>query len=468
MATTTGEPQTFRRALVLMTATSFLVPAAGVLTAPILARALDTAGRGELAAAQAPAALMLAVATLGLPDALTYHLAKRPGRTRAALSWGSLITSALGIVCVLVTWAALPFLSAGTRELGRLILLAAALTIPALVVGVFRGAATGRQMWGAVAAERLLTTLARVGGLVALWSFGELTVLTALLVGALTPVVAGVAYWRLLLPVPADAGQRASSTELVKDLTSFGSKVWVGSIASMLLARVGQIFMVPLSSVEDLGLYTVASTISDVPLIVALAIQNALFGVNSKTTDAAQLTATTRATLLVGFGGCAALGVTLPLWIGPLFGEAFTAATVPTLMLLLSAVLCIPGLLAASGVAAWGRPGLRSLGLGITLVVNTVAFLVLVPLFGVYGACWTSLLNNVVLTTFMVIAASRVMGVPIGDFIAVRRGDLQRVCAEFLRLLRRLVPGRLRREHSAPTSVHSSDEVPVCAEDPRG
>ncbi|MGY1787290.1 oligosaccharide flippase family protein [Geodermatophilus sp. SYSU D00698] len=465
MATTTGEPPTFRRALVLMTATSFLVPAAGVLTAPILARALDTAGRGELAAAQAPAALMLAVATLGLPDALTYHLAKRPGRTRAGLLWGSLITSVLGILCVLVTWGALPFLSAGARELGRLILLAAALTIPALVVGVFRGAATGRQMWGAVAAERLLTTVARVGGLVVLWLLGDLTVLTALLVGALTPVIAGAAYWRLLLPGPTDAAGRVSSTHFVRELTSFGSKVWVGSIASMLLARIGQIFMVPLSSVEDLGLYTVASTISDVPLIVALAIQNALFGVNSKTTDAGQLTATTRATLLVGFGGCAALGATLPFWLGPLFGEAFTAATVPTLMLLLSAVLCIPGLLAASGVAAWGRPGLRSLGLGITLVVNTIAFVVLVPLFGVYGACWTSILNNVVLTTFMVVAASRVMGVPVGDFVAVRGADLRRVQAEALRLVHRFVPRRLRRWRSTGTSIPSSNEVPVNAEE---
>ena len=146
--------------------------------------------------------------------------------------------------------------------------------------------------------------------------------------------------------------------------------MWLGAVASMLIARVAQLLVAPLSNLYELGLYTVASTISDVPLIVALAVRDALYGINSKSNDARQITTTSRTTVLMGAIGCAALGGTMPLWLGAVFGDDFRGATVPTWMLMFSALLCIPGLMAAAGLSAWGRPGVRSLGLALTLVAN--------------------------------------------------------------------------------------------------
>lgn len=419
-----------------MTASSFLVPAAGVLTQPILAQALGVGGRGELAAALAPAALSVAVATLGLPEALTYYLAKHPRITRPALLWATLISSVLGGLCLVAAAGALPFLSAGDVTLGDLVVLATALTIPALVIGVFRGAACGRQMWTTVAAERLVSTSLRILAFVVLWMLGGLTVLTAVLVSCLSPIIAGVVYWRLLLRPPHDDSEQPMDGGTLRPLVSFGSRMWLGAVASMLLARIGQILMAPLSSVEDLGLYSVAVAIADLPLIVAIAIQGTLYGVNSKSEDAAKLTTTTRLTLFIGFAGCAVLGSTLPWWIEPLFGSEFGGATVPTLMLMFSALICIPGLMAATGISAWGRPGLRSVGLGITLIANVSIFVLLVPPLGVIGACWTSIASNVVMTGFMVVAASRVMRVPTRDFLLVRGVDVALTWREGVRLVR--------------------------------
>lgn len=440
-----------------MTASSFLVPAAGLVTAPILARALSTDGRGELAAALAPSALMLGAATLGLPDALTYHLAKQPQFTRKALKWATLITLALGLVCLLATWLALDFLSAGSRTLGQLILLSAALTVPALAVNVLRGAAMGRQMWNRVAVERLIITSIRVLSFGLLFIASDLTVLAAVLVNVITPIVAGVVYWPLLrrpLAPPDDqtttsddgegdvSDQLGGSRSVLSTIVSFGSKVWLGSVASMLLSRAAQLLMTPLSSVEDLGLYSVATTISDLPLVVALAIQGALFGVNSKARDAEQITATSRLTLLVAVVGCVVMGATLPFWITPLFGREFAPALVPTLMLLASALLCIPGLMASTGLSAWGRPGLRSLGLTVTLVANVATFVLLVPRLGVYGACWTSLVSNVVMSGFMIIACRRTLHVPATSFFLIRGSDVRRAWAEGMGVLRRIRPAR--------------------------
>ncbi len=446
-----------------MTVSSFLVPAGGLLTAPLLARALSTDGRGELAAAIAPAGLMLAAATLGLPDALTYHLAKQPLFTRAALKWATLITLSLGIVCLLATWLALDFLSGGSRTLGQLILLATALTVPALAVNVFRGAAMGRQLWNRVAVERVIITAVRVLGFGLLFLASDLTVLAAVLVNVVTPIIAGIVYWPLLRrpvappPDPLLEGETADVEEVetptgelggargvLPTLVAFGSRVWLGSVASMLLSRAAPLLMTPLSSVEDLGLYSVATTISDLPLIVALAIQGALFGVNSKARDADQITGTSRLTLLVALVGVVVMAGTLPFWISPLFGREFAPALVPTLMLLASALVCIPGLMAATGLSAWGRPGLRSLGLTVTLVANVATFVLLVPRFGVYGACWTSLVSNVVMSGFMIIACRKVLQVRATSFVLVRGSDVRRAWDEGMLVLRRLQPTRNR------------------------
>jgi O-antigen/teichoic acid export membrane protein len=440
---TISEAPPFRRAVLLVTASSFLVPAAGVLTQPILARALGVEGRGELALALAAPGLALAVATIGLPEALVYYVAKHPRITRSALLLASLITVGLGVVCLVATYLATPFLSASDPDLGSLIMLGMALTIPSLVVGVFRGAASGRQMWGAVAAERLINTSLRVIGLVLLLIAGELTVLTAVLVSCLSPIVAGAVYFRLLKSPPTDSTEPALDRGLPRLLLFYGGRVWLGAVASMLLARVGSLLMAPLSTVEDLGLYSVATTISDLPLIIASAIAGALHGVNSKFKNSTQVTTAARVTLLVGFAGCAVLGSTLPLWIRPLFGEEFGAAIVPTLLLLLSALICIPGLMAGSGIAAWGRPGRRSVGLGITLVSNVAVFVVLVPAFGVIGACWTSIISNVIMTSFMVVGASRLMSEPVSSFLRVRASDVTLAWREGTQLVQRGL-GRVR------------------------
>ncbi len=424
VTTTASTEPSYRRAVLLMTATSFLVPLAGLITAPILARALSTDGRGEMAAALAPAALMLGVATIGLPDSLTYHLAKRPSITRTALLWSSAATLLLGALCLVVTILALPFLSTGNPGLGGYIMLATLFTVPALVFNVFRGAAIGRQMWRLVATERVINTSLRVICFVTLWSIGRLTVFSAVLVSVLIPLAAGLVYAVLLARAPTHLDQETDDSRIFRPVITFGSRIWLGSVASMFLDRLAPLLMAPLSSVVDLGYYSVANTISDLPLIVALAVTGTLFGVNSRSKDAERVTLTSRLTLLAAGIGCVGVGVTLPLWIGLLFGKEFTPSILPTIMLLVSTLICIPGLMAAAGLSSWGRPGVRSMGLVVALIANLGFFVLLVPPFGVYGAAWTSIITNIVLSGFMIVASSRIMAVRVPDFFLIRTSDL--------------------------------------------
>lgn len=437
----------FRRAMLLMTGSSLLVPLVGLATAPILAQALGVAGRGEVAAAIAPNLLLVVVATLGLPEAMTYHLARRPSATRRVLLWSSLLTSAVGAVGLVVVFLAADFLSAGDAELSDLILLATVLAIPSLGVNLLRGAATGRQMWSAVALERAISSLLRFGALACLAVFGQLDVLSAVLVSTIAPIIAACVYWRLLLPARQTEDEDLTRGGF-KQIMTFGSQVWLGSITAMLLGRLSQLLVTPLSDINQLGLLVVAITISDVPFIVATAVRDTIFGVDSKDNDAIRLSATSRMATLVGFAGSAVIGVTVPFWIVPLFGDGFDGATLPTVLLLIAAVIGIPGLIAGAGLGAWGRPGLRTIGSVLTLVVNLVAMLVLVPQAGAIGAAWAAVISTTVSTAFFIGSASRIVDVRWWTFIAVTPGDVVTLAWEVLRLLGRGRSGNGR--HSSP------------------
>jgi O-antigen/teichoic acid export membrane protein len=174
-----------------------------------------------------------------------------------------------------------------------------------------------------------------------------------------------------------------------------------------------------------------------VPVIVALAARDALFGLNSKERDAGQVATTSRVSMSIAAVSCLVLGGSLPLWLGFIFGQEFTGAVLPTWILMISAMACVPGLMAAAGLSAWGRPGLNSIGMAATVTTNLVALVVLVPMLGAVGAACASLVANLVLTTYMTNVAGRVLGVRALDFVLVRPSDIARARTEIVRAIQR-------------------------------
>ncbi|CCH85939.1 Polysaccharide biosynthesis protein [Modestobacter italicus] len=435
----------FRRAMLVMTASSMLVPVVGIVTAPILAQALGVAGRGEAAAVIAPNLLVVSVATLGLPEALTYHLAKRPHSSRVALWWASLFSAVLGAACLIGVFFAASFLSAGDADLADLMVLGTALAIPALFVNLLRGAASGRQMWTAVAMERITNSLLRLVVLAALALTGHLDVLSAVLVMTIAPIVAGAVYWKLALAPPLPPAEPGPQVHMASALLSFGSKIWLGAVASMLMARLSQLLVIPLSDATQLGILVVAITISDVPFIVAQTVRDVVFGADSARADPERLALTARLATLIALTGSLVLGGSLPFWISTLFGEGFDGAIGPTWLLLASSVISVPGLIAGAGLASAGRPGLRSVALIVALVTNLIGIVVLTPALGAVGAATAALMGSALSTAFGVLMVARLLSMPSAAFVLPRRSDIAVLVSEGMRVVRRVGPRRSRQ-----------------------
>lgn len=430
-------PRTARHAVAFSTLGNAVAPVAALATAPVLAHALQAEGRGLVAAATAPLLLAVALGSLGLPAALNHWIARHPGITRPAFVLSAVISAVAGGALTIGLALLGPTLAGGHETLGRLILLAALALVPNLLAALLQSVAAGHHAWRLIAVERLVTQglrLAVIGGLALA---GALTVEFAVVAIAASPVLGACCYLGLLRRPrirTASTGQTAPTAQSAQTLdarllVSYGGRVWFGALSGILLSRLDQTLMVPLAGAVALGLYAVAVNIADVPLIVANAVREVSFSDQSASNDPAALARssrlTTAAVTLASGAIAAAMPVAVPLLFGPEFREAIPVAAV----LLLGLVLGSPGSLAGVGLAAVGRPGVRSVSLAIAAVCSAVALVLLAPVLGALGAAIATCLGNVVSAGGNLVFLRRLTGQPVSAFLGVRRSDVRAIRA---------------------------------------
>jgi O-antigen/teichoic acid export membrane protein len=409
-------------------------PLAGLASAPLLAYSLGVDGRGEVAAATAPFLLVSTLATIGVPEAATFFVARDERALRAVRRRSLLLLLCTGILATVVAVVAAPFLAGAEADLTALISLAALAIVPTIFVGLLRGVAAGMGLWTAVAMERALGPVLRLSAVIALLASGTLTVLSATLSIVLAPIAGGIVYFFVRRKLVS--GQE-ELTPAYGELIGYGTRVWIGSIAGVLLMRVDQVLMVPLSSTYELGLYVVAVTISELPLVVNSAVREVMFASDARSTRDDALTRAARVSFVVCAGIAAVLGVSSTWWVPMLFGGDFAAAIPAMLILLLAVVIGVPGSIAGSGLSARGYPQLRSYSLVIACVVNVVVVFVAVPFLGAVGAAIATLVGNVISSNFNILQMRRRFGIRARSFYLVRASDLRDIVAVAGRLMRR-------------------------------
>ena len=431
-------------------------PLVALFSGPILAQALGVDGRGSVAAAIAPMALVVTVATFGVPEAVTWAIARSPGLARNAASRGLLILTLAGLLATAGILLAPPWLSGGNPEVQQLIIVASLAIVPNLLVGVLRGVASATNRWRLVTIERILTSSLRLAVLIPFWLTGTLTPLVATITVAGMPVVGAFVYVGHLrrldpraLVVPREAR--------VAGLLGYGGRIWVGSLSGILLSRVDQVLMTPLAGTYQLGLYVVAVSISELPLIIHHAVRDVTFVTDAADSVDARLSASARISTALSALAALFLGVTMLWWLPFLFGEDFRDSIPVAAVLLLAVVLLTPGSIAGSGLSARGRPGLRSLSLTIACAINIGLLVWLAPALGAMGAALATLAGSVIASNLNLVFLSRVFGIGFFQFYGVRRSDL-RTLGRYARraaLRARRRPGRTCRSRPRPARNRS-------------
>lgn len=407
-----------------------------LFSGPILAQALGVEGRGQVAAATAPLTLMVTVATIGVPEAVTWVIARSPGLARNAAGRGILILAIAGLIATAAVSLTPGLLSGGDASVQQLIVIASLAIVPNLLVGVLRGVASAMQAWRLVTIERVLTSSLRLFALIPFWLTGTLTPLVATITIAAMPALGALVYIRQMRRLPPRATDVPREAR-VRGLMGYGLRIWVGALSGILLSRIDQVLMTPLAGTYQLGLYVVAVSVSELPLIIHLSVRDVTFVSDASESVDERLSASARISTTLCAGAAIFIGVTMLWWLPLLFGEGFREAIPVAAVLLLAVVLNTPGSIAGSGLSARGRPGLRSTSLTIACAVNIALLILLVPAYGAMGAAIATLVGNVLFSNVNLIFLWRVFGIRPSQFYGIRRSDIATLARYVKRLTRR-------------------------------
>ncbi|MET3165126.1 UNVERIFIED_ORG: O-antigen/teichoic acid export membrane protein [Arthrobacter sp. UYEF10] len=388
-----------------------------------------------MAAAAAPLILFTTIAMLGLPESATYWVAKNSHQARPVLKKASWILAAAGVLASLVAVALAPVIASGDASLVLLISITAVAIVPSVILGALRGTAAGLHLWDLVNAERYVGAGFRLVSIILLALFDALTPATAVASVASAPLVAGLVYLKLQKYL-ANESIMGSGVQ-TRQLFGYGMRVWVGASSGILLSRIDQVLLAPLSNTFQLGLYAAAVTVSEAALLANNAVRDVTLAADATESADERISLSARISFAVSIAVGLILALTLPIWFTVVFGNGFVDAIPVTVMLVVAAVLGVPGSVGGAGLSARGRPGLRSLGLVIAAVVNVALLVAWVPLWGAMGAAGATLIGNVVASNMNLIFLKTHYKMRLSDFYLIRISDIQTLGRVTVRVLRK-------------------------------
>ncbi len=400
-------------------------PVASFAAGPILAHALSVEGRGELAAATMPLALTVTLATIGLPEAVTYFVAGDRRRTRKLAKRGALLILLPASVATVLLMLVSSWVSDGNPTVRRFIIFSAALVIPSLLLCIIRAVAAAHNRWTAITVERLIGAITKLVPLTVLYLIGQLNLRTAVIVILAGFLTGALAYIPLLAsrkpdPPPADV----TNMELLR----FGSGIWIGSISGILLMRIDQVLLSPLSGAFELGLYAVAVSVSELPLVVNTAIRETSFThLSDRGVRPREIGDLSRVSTIIVTALCLPVAALSPVLIPMVFGKEFSGALPAVFTLLVAVSLGNPGSLAGVGLSSSGFPHLRSSALVAACCVNIVLVLLLTPSLGATGAALATLAGNLTSSNLGIMWMIVRCDATLSDFYRFKHSDFVRV-----------------------------------------
>jgi enterobacterial common antigen flippase len=430
----------FRRDVAATTATNLAISAANVLTGIVVARMLNPAGRGELAAILNWPTFLGVVTTLGMTEALVFYPARQPKRSGRYLGTGLVLALSASVVFMVVGWVLMPTLLAAQDA--DVVAAARWYLVQIPVAAVFGLIISPLRGLGDIRAWNLLRLLPTAAWLV-------ITVTYFLAAGRPSPEQLAITFVtvRVLLLAPAVWFVRRRlrqplqpEVSLMRPLLRFGVPSALATFPSTLNVRLDQLLIAAVLPPGDLGLYAVAVSWSLLPLPVLSAFGNVLFprvAEHLELPAAAELAARGVRTAMVVSGGLAfATLLVTPIGLPLLFGHRFDVAVAAALVLVVAGAIM--------GLTSVQQEALRGLGKTtsllwsqlIGLAVTLVGLALTVPTRGLAWIAMASVAGYGVLCLALFSQLVRATHLPIGQLLVPRRSDLATI-VDAVRGLRR-------------------------------
>lgn len=399
-----GRFATPRGAVIALSSTTYFTTALGFISAPILARSLGPAGRGEVATATAYSLLAAAILGLGVPSAAAHALGARRYDRREVLATAVLFTLMITPLAMLCAVAAVTGPLRGFTHAGRTTTFLLVCASPIYVLQL--------------CLQSFLVTAGAVVSLskVQLFSAVTLTVTVIILAitGTITSLNYGIGYAAVIGAASLYSWKFVALRPRLKfhlvPLLRFGVKAAPAGLASFVTLRLDQVLVASLLGAEQVGVYAVAVSVASIPNALGYAIALAAYGnvasgfVVGDEEGLYRSARAIRATFVATGAVAAIVFLSTPLGLPILFGSRFGGAMIPLLILLPGSMALAVSLTAHSVLIARGRPLAASGGEVMGLLATVVGLLVFVPQHGIIAAAVVSTIAyTATMTTFLVL-----------------------------------------------------------------
>jgi O-antigen/teichoic acid export membrane protein len=373
--------------------------------AVVTSRTLGPAGRGMLVLFVTLSGLLVLVATIGTNTVARVRMVAAVDRVALpdylGLAWVLLGAAAVAALC-----AGGPALRATHSDSGPYALvLFAAYTVASLAAVFLRD---GLYAYGHAAAASRGPAVAALVQLLAFLALRDrlATALLAVLAGALVEVAYFAGRYRAA-GLPLRARVRPASW---RRLLRGGLPAVVVSLGQAMTIRIDRVLLGLLASTAQVGIYSVAATLSEALWLVPGSLAQVVFHrVAAGQATFRQLRAIRLLNLGLSVVGALALGLLAPWLVDRLFGPSFGAATGALRVLLVAAVAIASYQVDVACVSASDRlvraSGVTSVGFGTVLLLD----MLLIPRYGLLGAAWASVAAYALMALLAALAAGRVL-----------------------------------------------------------
>lgn len=334
------------------------MPLAGIVTAPILAHALGPEGRGQLAGLLQPLTLAGAIASIGVPSAVTYFIAQKACNQRILIIASKLATiSTLMVAICLILYSYQVSSQLSLRQTSVLLIWSA--FIPSAYISIRRSQIQGHRLYSILDAERFLAAFLRVGIIFILWLLGVTSVILFAAAYMFAGLLASSSLFYSKNPISENGIINGYPSR--KTFVSYSLLASLGTIAAAANARLDQAIMPAVIPPVEIGYYSVAVAIADISsILTSVAVRNVL----SEASSSVGLMSILKTSIVGAVAQILLIALMifcLPILLPLVFGDDFRPAVGIVNILLFGSFASYWASVGTSFLTGSGKPGLGSI-----------------------------------------------------------------------------------------------------------
>jgi O-antigen/teichoic acid export membrane protein len=382
----------------------------GITQGVLTARLLGLEDFGRYASLMIFATIVAKVNDLGLPQAYSYFYRRSPGAlpTLLRLLAINFCWCCLSAVLIIMTISQIPLPFAPVGGLSRWALAAFGILIAIgtpLNILISTVIATGNYKF--LAGLNCATSLIQISLILLLATLGTISLQIFVGIAALASLIVAIAVTAIFVRRARHSMETARTPIEMREVISFGLRSQWGVLLKQLSSRFELLFVAGVLSPAQTGFFSLALSVRDAALtpqgIYAAPLQNLIIDRNQsdgQINDRSAILVSIFLQLILSTGMTVCAAIALPFVIPLLYGQEFSSAVLPSLILVTSTIF-----IGAAGICwiafnAKGRPQLTSLALTVTGVPTPFVIYFMAEAYGLYGACFASLLMALICFLF--------------------------------------------------------------------